>query len=113
MISRRVFVGSSVALLAAPLAAEAQQTGRVPRVGHLSALSGSDAQVQRNLDAFRQGLRDLGYLEGQSIVIEYRWAQGKVEQLRDLAADLVRLKVDVIVASGGCRWPRLPNRRPR
>jgi putative ABC transport system substrate-binding protein len=88
-------------LLAAPFAAGAQQMGKVPRVGHLSVLSGSDLQVQRNLDALRQGLRELGYVEGQSIAIDYRWAEGKVERLPDLAAELVRLKVDVIVASGG------------
>jgi putative tryptophan/tyrosine transport system substrate-binding protein len=72
----------------------------VPRVGYLSALSRSGPQVQHYLDVFRQELRDLGYVEGQTIAIEYRWAEGKVERLPDLAAELVRLSVDVIVASG-------------
>jgi putative ABC transport system substrate-binding protein len=101
-MDRRAFLaGTGAVLLAAPLAAEAQPVGRVPRVGYLSALSRSGPQVQRSLDAFRQELRELGYVEGQSIAIEYRWAEGKVERLPDLAAELVRLKVDVIVASGG------------
>jgi putative ABC transport system substrate-binding protein len=57
--------------------------------------------VQRGLDVFRQALRDLGYVEGQSIVIEYRWAEGTPDRLFELATELVRLKVDVIVTSGG------------
>jgi putative ABC transport system substrate-binding protein len=101
MIDRAVALLIALGLLAAPLAVEAQQAAKVPRVGYLSALSGSDSQVQRNLEAFRQGLSDLGYVEGHSIAIEYRWAQGKIERLPDLAAELVRLKLDVIVASGG------------
>jgi putative ABC transport system substrate-binding protein len=88
-----------LALLAAPLAAGAQRAGSVPRLGYLSAASSSDPRSQRSLDAFRQGLRDLGYLEGQSITIEYRWAEGKYERLPGLAAELVRLKVDVIVTA--------------
>jgi putative tryptophan/tyrosine transport system substrate-binding protein len=84
----------------APLATEAQQTGRVPRVGYLSPFSGSDAQIQRQVDAFRQGLRELGYIEGQNIAIEFRWAKGKYDRLPDLAAQLVSLKVDIIVATG-------------
>ncbi len=84
-------------LLAAPVAAEAQPAGKVYRVGYLAAGSRSDSQSQRSLDAFRQGLRELGYVEGQSIAIEYRWAEWKYERLPDLAAELVRLKVDVIV----------------
>jgi putative ABC transport system substrate-binding protein len=100
-MERRAFLAGAAALLAAPLAAEAQQAGKVPRLGYLSALSGSDPQLQRSLDEFRQRLRELGYVEGQSLAIEYRWAEGKIERLPDLAAELVRLKVDVIVASGG------------
>jgi putative ABC transport system substrate-binding protein len=91
----------TVGLTIAPLAAGAQQTGKVPRVGVLSPLSGSDPQVQRAQDVFRQALRELGYVEGQSIAIEYRWAEGESERLPDLATELVRLKVDVIVTFGG------------
>jgi len=102
MITRRVFIGTLTGgLLAAPLAAEAQQAGKVPRVGYLSPLSGSDPQIQRGLDVFRQALRELGWVEGQNIAIEYRWAEGKYERLPDLATELVRLKVDVIVTVGG------------
>jgi putative tryptophan/tyrosine transport system substrate-binding protein len=85
-----------VSLTLAPLAAGAQLATKVPRVGFL--ITGSSQGVQPLLDAFRQGLRELGYVEGQSIAIEYRWAEGKYERLSDLAAELVRLKLDVIVA---------------
>ena len=78
--------------------AEAQQPMKVPRVGYLSAPSRS-AQSARH-EAFRQGLRELGYVEGKNIVIEWRDAEGQLERLPDLAAELVRLKVDVIVAGG-------------
>jgi len=77
---------------------EAQQSKKVPRIGYLtSALD----RVNPNRDALRQGLRDLGWVEGQNIVIEYRYAEGKNERLTDLAADLVRLKVHLIVTTGG------------
>ena len=85
-------------LLATVCIAEAQQMGKTPRIGYLtSALD----RVNPNRYAFRQGLRDLGWIEGQNIVIEYRYAEGKNERLADLAADLVRLKVDIIVTTGG------------
>jgi putative ABC transport system substrate-binding protein len=73
---------------------QAQQAKKIPRIGYLSATSPS-AEPART-DAFRQGLRELGYIEGQNIVIEWRSAEGKLERLPDLAAELVRLKVDVI-----------------
>ncbi len=99
---RRTFLSTiGVGILAAPLAAQAQPAKRVPRVGYLSTFSRSDPAIQRGLDVFRQELRELGYVEGQSIAIEYRWAEGMYERLPDLATELVRLKVDVIVASGG------------
>ena len=88
----------AVSLLAAPLAADAQQTGKVPRIGFLSLTSPSDRPSL--LDAFRQGLRELGWVEGQNIVIDYRYAEGRVDRLPDLAAELVRLKVDLIVSEG-------------
>jgi len=87
--------------LGGPFAAEAQPAGRMPVVGYLSALSHSNPDVRRYLDVTRQELRALGYVEGQTVAIEYRWADGKIERLPDLAAELVGLKVDVIVASGG------------
>jgi putative ABC transport system substrate-binding protein len=79
--------------------ATAQPAWKVPRVGYLMAGSHSDAARQRDLEAFRQGLRELGYVEGQNIAIESRWAEGKPDRLPALAAELVKLKVDVIVAN--------------
>ena len=81
------------ALLATPLAAEAQQSTRAPRIGFLSATFPGAA-----LDAFRQELRELGWVEGQNIVVDYRFAEGRSHRLPDLAAELVQLKVDIIVA---------------
>ena len=92
---RRTFVAGSVAVLAAPLAAEAQPV-KVPRIGVLRVGTAPDP----NVEGFRRGLRELGYVEGQNVVIEYRWAEGKADRLPALAAELVRLKVDVIVAGG-------------
>jgi putative ABC transport system substrate-binding protein len=86
-------------LFLAPLAADAQQAGKVPRIGFLSLTSPSDRPFL--LDAFRQRLRELGWVEGQNIVIDYRYAEDRVDRLPDLAAELVRLKVDLIVASAG------------
>jgi putative ABC transport system substrate-binding protein len=83
-------------LVAGPLAAGAQQPGKVPKLGFVSAEV--PAATSELLEAFQQGLRDLGYAEGQNIVIVYRFPQGKYERLPDLAAELVRLKVDLIVA---------------
>jgi len=83
-------------LLLAPLAAEAQPRPKVPRLGVLAEYSSTAAP--RNHAAFRQGLHELGYVEGQTIVLEERWAEGQLERLPDLAADLVRLQVDLIVA---------------
>jgi putative ABC transport system substrate-binding protein len=77
--------------------AEAQQAAKVPRIGILSPLSSSADDL---LDAFRQGLRELGYVEGRNIVIEYRSAEGRNDRLPELAAELVRLKVDVLVTTG-------------
>ena len=82
-----------------PLAAHAQQAGKVPRIGFLSLTSPSDRRPL--LDAFRQRLRELGWVEGQNIVIDYRYAEDRVDRLPDLAAELVRLKVDLIIASAG------------
>jgi putative ABC transport system substrate-binding protein len=75
-----------------------QQAEKVPRIGYLRVTSASDRPPL--LDAFRQGLRELGWVEGQNIVIDYRFAEGRIDRLPDLAAELVRLKVDVIVSLG-------------
>jgi putative ABC transport system substrate-binding protein len=86
------------ALFLAGSPAEAQQPKEIPRVGFLGASSASYAAVR--LDAFRQGLRELGYVEGKNIVIEYRHAEGEQGRVNRLAGELVRLEVDVIVAGG-------------
>jgi putative ABC transport system substrate-binding protein len=78
--------------------AEAQQPKKVPSIGFLSSLS--SAVVSDRMDAFRQGLHEHGYVEGKNIIIEWRYAEGKTERLPELAAELVRLKVDVIVTGG-------------
>ncbi len=98
MMDRRAFIGTMTGgLLAAPLAAEAQPAGKVTRIGFLSPSSPSNVRNPLRLDALRQGLREQGYVEGQNIAIESRWAEGKYDRLPGLAVELVRLKVDVIV----------------
>jgi putative ABC transport system substrate-binding protein len=95
-MQRRKFIALAVGVAAAwPLAALAQQTGRFYRVGFL--WDGPDVFPDA-LEAFRQGLRELGYVDGRNIVIDYKWAEGKPERMRELAEELVRLKVDVIMA---------------
>ncbi len=101
-MDRRVFLATMAGgLLAAPLAAEGQQPSRkVPLIGSLD-FSAPDAARLAWWTAFRQGLQALGYEERRSIAFETRWAEGRVDRLPDLAADLVRLRVDVIVIGGG------------
>ena len=93
-MDRRAFVVGALGLLAAPFAAEAQAR-KVPRVGFLYRGSPGPSQ---EIDAFQRGLRELGYIEGQNIAVEYRFARGQVGRLPELAAELVRLNPDVIVA---------------
>jgi putative ABC transport system substrate-binding protein len=101
-MERRTFLATLAGgLLAAPLAAEAQPREKVPRVGYLSPGSPSEPFRRRRFEAFRQGLRELGYVEGQNVAIESRWAEGRYDRYPALADDLVRFKVDVIVAVGG------------
>ena len=87
----------SSALMAAAQV-NAQQPGKIPRIGFLSSLA--QAAISARTEAFRQGLKEHGYIEGKNVVIEYRYADGKVDRLPALAAELVRLKVDVIVSGG-------------
>ena len=95
---RRCIIAGLFVTLAAPLAAEAQQPGKVYRVGFLG---NSTAALEGNLvGPFREGLRDLGYIEGRNMLIEYRWADGKYERFPALIAELAALKVDVIVTAG-------------
>ncbi len=89
-------------LLAGPLSAEAQQTGKVYRIGFLDFRLRSTTTDPRFI-ALRQGLRELGYVEGQNLVLEYRSAKGKRKRLPEVAAELVRLKVDIIITSGSTK----------
>src|SRR5580765_5644988 len=94
---RKTALGSILfagALVAVAVTAEAQQPAKIPRIGYLA--NSRSAGVAR-YDAFRQGLREFGYVEGKTIVIERRYAEGKQDRLSALVAELVRLKVDVIV----------------
>jgi putative ABC transport system substrate-binding protein len=91
-----VVAALALALSAVPFAVEAQQTGKVPRVG---VLGGQSPEMSPPILALRQGLSELGYVEGENIAIEWRWAQGKNERYPGLAAELVKLKVDIIVAA--------------
>jgi len=91
----------ALGILLAPLASEAQQAWKVRRIGYLWSGHGPGSRSQYLLDAFQQGLRDLGWVEGQTLVIEWRFARGRTELLPDLAAELVRLGVEVLVTGAG------------
>jgi putative ABC transport system substrate-binding protein len=99
VIDRRAFITCvGAGILAAPLTADAQQAAKVARIGFLG---NSTAALEANLvGPFREGLRDLGYVEGRNILIEYRWAEGKYERFPALIAELIALKVDLIVTAG-------------
>src|SRR5438128_2360585 len=99
MVSRRAFLGGSVMLLAVPLAAEAQQAGKTWQIGWLG--DGNRAAREANtLTPLREGLRELGYVEGKNILIDARWSDGDPERLVRDAADFVRVTVDVTVTHG-------------
>jgi putative tryptophan/tyrosine transport system substrate-binding protein len=98
-MNRKITVLTLSAMLFALWAsAEAQQAKKIPRMGFLGG--NSHSVISARMDAFRQGLRDLGYIEGENILAEYRWADGKSDRLPELAAELVRLKVEIIVTQG-------------
>ena len=92
----------AVVLLAVAVIAEAQQPKKVPRIGYLSATD--PATESARSEAIRQALRERGYIEGQNIASEYRYAERKQDRAPELAAELVRLKVDIIVVAGGPTW---------
>ena len=91
----------ALVLFVVPFVADAQQSGKVPTIGYLSQSSGLAGPPSRQLEAFLQGLRELGYVEGKNIAIEYRYTEGKIERLPEVAAELARLKVDMIVVETG------------
>src|SRR5688572_13289668 len=96
-MDRRTFIGGvAIGLVAAPHSAGAQPARKVHRIGYLGVTSPSSAA--RSIEAFREGLRELGWIEGQNIIIDYRFAEARFDRLPDLAAELVRLKVDVLAA---------------
>ncbi len=98
-MSKKTFCFALCAMLfALSFPAQAQQTGKVYRIGYLAGAS--PAAISEHVEAFRQGLRELGYVEGKNIVIEFRWAKGKLARIPALAAELVHRKVDVIVTIG-------------
>src|SRR3954452_17087327 len=99
MRRREIMAGLASAAAAWPLGARAQQPGKSVRIGYLVATARDDPLARKNLDAFRQELRELGYIEGQNLVIEQRFAERDFDRLPQLAAELIRLRVDIIVAS--------------
>src|SRR5262249_36961757 len=96
-VNPAAFTLLAVLVLVTPLGIEAQQPTKVARIGYLSPLAASADSAHSK--AFREGLRDLGYVEGQNAVIEARHADGRFERLPDLAAEIIRLRVDVLVAA--------------
>jgi putative ABC transport system substrate-binding protein len=96
-VRRRAFLYGSVAMLAAPLAAMGQQAGKVYRLGILGNIPSTDPQGARVWGAFTGALRDLGYVEGQNLIVEHRSTEGRYERLPDFVADVVQSKPDVIV----------------
>ena len=96
MRNKILYLGLGAMLFALCVSAQAQQPKKVPRIGYLS--SGSPSTNLGYLQAFLQGLRELGYVEGKNVLIEYKWAEGRFERMPELAEELVRLKVDIIIA---------------
>jgi ABC-type uncharacterized transport system substrate-binding protein len=104
-MSKKIILTMLVAVMLAFVnLSQAQQTKKVPRIGYLSSLD--PASDSAGSEAIRLALRDLGYIDGQNIATEYRYAEGKLDRLPELAAELVRLEVDIIVVSGGIRTTR-------
>src|SRR5260370_18676479 len=96
-IGRREFITLRGGAAAWPLAARAQQSGKLPTIGYLGATTA--AAERSRTDAFVQRLRELGWIEGHTVAIEYRWGESRTERLPEIAADLVRLRVDIIVVT--------------
>jgi len=112
MDRRRFLLISLAGALAAPLAAEAQQAGKVPRVGFLYFGSRQTGPGPERYAAFLEGMRELGHVEGQNLLVEARFADSKAERLPGLATELLRLKVDVIVATASPTYRVLQRMNP-
>ena len=111
-MNRKVtFLALNALLLALYSSAEAQQPKKVPRIGYLA--SGNPTSESTRSEGIQLALRERGYIDGQNVAIEYRYAEGKHDRAPELAAELVRLKVDIIVVAGGDPWIRRPRVRPR
>ena len=104
---RREFIAALGGAAAWPMAARAQQPERMRRIGVLMGFAADDAEGQRRIAAFQQGLQQLGWTDGRNVRIDYRWAAGNVENFRKYAAELVVLAPDVILAVGGALGPAL------
>ena len=106
-MKRKISILTLSAILLAPCSTvEAQQPKKVPRIGYLSSFD--PASDSTRSEAIRLALRDLGYIEGQNIAMEYRYSEGKRDRYPELAAELVRLKVDIILVTGGAPTIRRP-----
>src|SRR5262245_30792610 len=101
-MNKRIAWLVTLLLLAADTFAEAQQPGQMYRIGFL--VTPPRSFLAARMEGFQQGLRNLGYIEGKNIVIEYRYAEGKADRLPKLAEELVSLKVDLIITSGPALW---------
>ena len=101
MKHRKALLSIALVLFAAPLVAGAQQPGKIPTIGYLSQQTAPAGSPYRLLEAFLEGLRELGYVEGKNIAIERRYTEGNNERLPELVAELARLNVDIIVTETG------------
>ena len=102
-MSRKIVVWSlATVVLTTAYPSEAQQPQKLWRIGYLSAFD--PARESARAEVIRSALRESGYMEGQNIAIEYRYAEGKIDRATELAAELVRLKIDIIVVAGGVPW---------
>ena len=111
MRKRVVELALGAVLLALSFPVEAQQAKKVPRIGYVSG-TGNPSDPGANVEAFRQGLRDLGYVEGKNILVEYRYIEGKADRVPSFVAELVQLKVDVFVSQLHQQSAQ-PSKRPR
>src|SRR5438445_11105251 len=97
-MNKKIILSAAIIVMAVAYQANAQERGKIPHIGILLP-SAPNTAADANLEAFLQGLRDLGYVEGRNIILEYRWAENREDRYPPLVADLIRLKVDIIYTS--------------